>query len=185
MSSLKDIAPGLGIKFNRSSNDFAMVSGMALRTHFSRRPILPQLPRRLRLQMPLRPPPTLPSNDEADNLQEIVNKHLQYKIDEHFATCHKLNTKRMKISSIKTSDEHAFLILALDKPLKIDLESDLLIGGKFFSCISAMKADKTKGIESRLSTVFEEMTKWSTFDENFKKQNAVSNDEFLVCVLLS
>ena len=111
-----------------------------------------------------------------------MNRHLQCNIDEHFATCHKLNSKRMKISSIKTSNEHAFLILALDKPLKIDLESDLLIGGKCFSCISALKADERKEIESRVSTVFEDTSKWSTFDENFKKQDAVSNDEFLVCV---
>ena len=75
--------------------------------------------------------------------------------------------------------------MALDKPLKVDLESDLLIGGKFFSCISAIKADERKEIESRVSTVFEEMTKWSTFDESFKRQDAVSNDEFLVCVFQS
>ena len=39
--------------------------------------------------------------DEADNLQEIVNRYLQYNFDEKFSTCHNLITKRMKISNIK------------------------------------------------------------------------------------
>ena len=50
-------------------------------------------------------------NDE-NNLQETLNEHLQFKIDDHFLTCHESYSKRMKLSNhcIKTSKDHAFLI---------------------------------------------------------------------------
>ena len=114
--------------------------------------------------------------DNTDNLQEILNKHLQNEIDDHCTTYHRYDSKSVELRSAGiTSKNQTFLFLALDKNMKIDLESDLLIGGKMFSCISAIKVDRS---ESYVSTVFRDLTEWSIYDEKYKKQGTVSNDEF-------
>ena len=63
-------------------------------------------------------------HEGADNLQEILDKHLQNEIDDHFTTYHEYDPKHMKIgiNGIKTSKEQTFSFLALDKNMKIDLE---------------------------------------------------------------
>ena len=59
--------------------------------------------------------------DKGNNLQEILNRHLQKQVDNHFTTCHSLSSKRRKrgINATKISKEQAFLFLSLDKQMQI------------------------------------------------------------------
>ena len=122
--------------------------------------------------------------DEGNNLQEILNRHLQKQVDNHFTTCHSLSSKRRKIgiNATKISKEQAFLFLSLDKQMKIDLGNDLIVGGKFFSCISAIKIDDS---DHNASTVFKDAEKCSAFDRYFKKQDVNAINDVLVCVFQS
>ena len=106
-------------------------------------------------------------DDDKSALQEILNSHLQCQIDDHFSTCHGVSSNHMNLrNAIKISKDQSFLILALDKQIEVDLESDLLVAGKFYSCISAVKANKNNTGEISHSTVFKETNRWSKFDTN-------------------
>merc|ERR1712243_123686 len=92
---------------------------------------------------------------------------------------------RLTNAAMKISKDQNFLVLILDKQIYMNLEGDILIGGKVFSCISAIKSSNTEGGENNYSTVFRETTRWSTYDANNKKQYACPSDDFLICVFQS
>ena len=110
--------------------------------------------------------------DSISSLQESLNKHLQQRIDDHFALKHKNEPVYGKGCNTltKITSNQSLLFVVLDREMMIDLDNSLIVGGKWFSCISAIKVDSSEEDGSNISTVFRNSTEWTTFDEKHKKQ---------------
>ena len=125
--------------------------------------------------------------DSISGLQESLNKHLQQRIDDHFALKHKNEPVYGKGCNTltKITSNQSLLFVVLDREMMIDLDDSLIVGGKWFTCISAIKVDSKIEGKPKFSNVFKENTKWIMFDENYRKQEASSNDKFLFCLFKS